>query len=161
MNSPPRPNRRRTCDYMQDDLRAISSALKDRPHGSIWTFLYGEAPKDYAAFRAEEAELARNPQKRVKLESDNRRRVIDFIKARLGRGPGNPNSIPNTEIRKPAKKVDAAMKHWRRENGKQRVPPAVTAGFIDNVIPAHIPRDSGLYANWERRIRNALKAKRF
>jgi hypothetical protein len=126
--------------------------------------LYGEPAKDYASYLEFETDLARNPQKRVELKSDNWRRGLDlisFIKARVGRGPGNPYSIPNTEIREVAKKVDAAKKRWRRENGKQHVPPAVTDRIMDAKIPTSIPRDSGLYANWKRWTRNALKAKRF
>ena len=157
MSSSPRPSRRhmRRRSYPQSPLNDISS---------IWTLLYGKPPNDLVAFRAEEADLARNPQKRVELKNDNWRRgsdLISFIKARVGRRPGNPYSIPNREVRELAKKVDAAKKRWRRENGKQHVPSAVTDRIMDAKIPTYIPRDSGSYANWKHWIRNALKAMHF
>jgi hypothetical protein len=141
-------------------------AASHLPHGSIWTLLYGEPAKDYASYLEFEADLARNPQKRVNLKNDLWRRgsdLIAFIKARTGRPRGNPYNIPNARVRQAAKNVNAMMERWRMQCGKTKVPKDVTNAFIGAEIKriASIPKHSGEYANWVRWILNALKAKRF
>jgi hypothetical protein len=117
------------------------------------------------------ADYLRDPEARAQLSDNEWEGLAEWIQLLRKRLPGNPHQTPDLEVRAAARRVDDARKDWRLRNGRD--PRSPVPGHVVNDLIADaiawiaeqrgepIPADSGLYANLERRIRTALKGRRF
>jgi hypothetical protein len=116
------------------------------------------------------AEWLRDPAARTQISEQQWLALAWHIESLSKQPPGNPSNPPrDIEVRAAAQRVDNAKRRWRRQNGRKQVPPDVTNRFIADAIKwiaekrggVVIPPHGGVYANLERRIRVALKARHF